>query len=204
MPLVKEMEYKRISEKHIAAIEDGPGLFGFLTGSSAAPAFQNVDDLCANVKGGEGLSPVYGFHHTGVIPFVPHQIILSCPMPFSRPLGPFDVSTLCQPELGVMPFLELFDLPSHKSDFPSFPAVSATFPPPHSDEEVHAANSETEFMREGEISIEYSKYPNVADTLRQIADIHDGISKFCNTPNLDAFLRPSDWLQSECPESLMP
>lgn len=188
-PLVKEMKYKSISEKHIAAIEDGPGLFGFLTGLNA-PAFQNVDDLCENFGGGEDLSPVFGFQHTGVI--------LSCQMPFSRPLGPCEVSTLCQSELDVMPFLELFDSPVYNSGLPSFPAVSATFPPPpHSDEEVPVADSGTEIMWEREKFLQRFDNPDVARTLREIEKIQGQISEFCNTPNLDASLGPSDWFQSE-------
>ena len=198
-PLMKETMYKSIAEKYLALTEeDGPGLFGFLTGCSAAPVFQNVANLCVNVGGREDSSSVVRFYHTGVIPFVPHQIILSFPMPDSRPLGPFDVSKLCQSELDVMPFLELFDSRLHQSDLPSFPADSATFPPPpHSDEEVHAADSGTEFMLERDIFLQRFDNPDVARTLRKIEKIQEQFSQFFNTPSLDASLGPSVWFQSD-------
>jgi len=176
-PLMKEMMYNSISEKHIAAIEDGPGLFGFLIGSSAAPAFQGVDDLCADVKGGEDLSPAVVKFQTGVIPSSTNQIVLSFPpTPFSRQLGPYEVSTLFQPVLDVKPFLELVH---------------------NSDEAVPVDDSRTNFMCEGRSTLQYSEDPNVADTLREIKDIHVQISKLCNTPNLDSLLGPSDWFNQK-------
>jgi hypothetical protein len=206
-PLVKEMMYKSIAEKHLALIEeDGPGLFDFLSGGSA-PAFPDFLNLGFMGVGGEEdkdemtPSPVLKFYHTGlgVIPSLPNNppIMLRVPELFCMHKESVSIPT-------QFPFLELFDSPLNQSDFPSFPAVSMTFPPAYSDEEIDVADSGTEIMWKRENFLQRFDNPDVADTLRQIADIHDGISKFCNTPNLDAFLRPSDWFQSECPESLMP
>jgi hypothetical protein len=192
-PLVKEMMYKSIAEKHLSLIEDdSPGLFDFLSGGSA-PAFPDFLNLGFMGVGGEEdkdemtPSPVLKFYHTelGVIPSLPNNppIMLRVPALFCVHKESVSIPT-------QFPFLEL-------SEFPSFPAVSATFPPPHSDEEVPVADSRTEFMSERDNFLQMFHIPGVADTLRKIAEKEGQISEFCNTPNLDASLGPSDWFQSE-------
>jgi hypothetical protein len=195
-PFVKETMYKSIAEKHLALIEeDGPGLFGFLTRGSAAPAFQDVDDLCVTVGGREDSSSVVRFCHSGVIPVSPHQIILFFPMPVSRPLGTdIEVSTHCQPELGKMPFSELFDSPVHHSDLPSFPAFSETFPPPlspirHFEKDVTMCPMP---VIPKESFLEILANADVSETLREISETQAQISLAFNQ-GLDALLRPCDY-----------
>lgn len=193
---MKRMRYKEIVEKILASFSEVNYLFSFLSASQAPvfnPAWDSELPVVSVLASSSSAILFPPFVVTGVIPSLPYKITLC--VPTSSEAKRVD-KTVWNP----------FHPSVFESDFalPSVPTVSATFPPStESDEAVHVADSSHMdcFMREGEISIEYSKYPNVADTLRQIADIHDEISKFCNTTNLDSLLGPRDLLNGKYPGS---
>jgi hypothetical protein len=138
------------------------------------------------------VSPFADFHVTGVIPCTTNQITLCVPPPSNAPL--------VVEKSYRMPFVSSVSV----SDLvlPSFPDMSMTFPPPHSDEDGAVTKADS-FMskKESEVFFEQIRNPDVKKTLRKTSKIHRQISEVVNTPNPDASLGPSDWFNKKYPGS---